>query len=120
VSGPDIFGLIPVDADDATVAAWIERVLTAMDQTPRNPRWRYRATGMTMAEALGQESLREARLDVKITVGEARMVHQAAAARGIATRAYMKQAIGTVMAVCDGVPPGELPSLLKHGLVKPR
>jgi hypothetical protein len=116
----DIFGLIPVDADDATVAAWIERVLVAMDQTPRNQRWRYRATGMTMAEALGHESLRDARLDVRITLGEARMVNDAARARDVGTRTFMKQSIGTILAVCDGVPPEELPSMLKHGLVRPR
>jgi hypothetical protein len=82
--------------------------------------WRYRATGIDVATALGDESLRDARLDVRLNIGEARLVTAAAQARGIGTRSYVKRALGTMLVVCEGVPAEELPSMLKGGLVRPR
>lgn len=111
--------LPPLD-DDEAVSRWIEHELIALDESAHERYWRFRAGG-TPAAALAAVDLREIRIDMKVPVGEARMINDVAAGRGLKTRTYVRRALGSILVVCDGLSPDDVPSLLgEDGVIRPR
>ena len=110
--------LPPREASDDEVRAWVRATVHAMDDTPRVSTWRYRALGMTMGDAmLGAPS--HSRLSIKLPVGEARMVADAAKDRGLSRDVYVRRIVGTWLATFDNVDPESVPTLLLGGMIRP-
>ena len=106
------------EATEAEVAAWVRVRLELLDRAPAAKGWRHRALGMTRAEAIAQAG-RDVRVDLRIPLGEVRIVHEVCRRREIGARAYLRRALGTMLVVCDGVEPAELPYLTSGGLLGP-
>jgi hypothetical protein len=104
--------------NDDEIKEWVSARLAALDDTPRNPRWRHKALGMPRGVAIGMAP-REQRLDLWIPVSEVRVLNDCAKGRELGTRAYMRRAIATVAVVCDDIDPGMIPSLYGGGLIGP-
>lgn len=106
------------EGDDAAVAAWVRERLAEMDDTPRNKMWRTRAQGMPFSVAMSYAPTIY-RLDLRIPVGEMRVLNDVAKSRGLPTRTYLRRAVATVMVACDGVDPSMIPSMVQTGLIGP-
>lgn len=105
-------------SDDAAIAAWVSARLAEFDDSPRDKAWRRKALGMPRPVALAMAP-REYRLDLRIPVGEMRLVNDVAKAHGLGTRTYLRRVLATMMVVVDDVDPEMLPYLAHGGLIGP-
>jgi hypothetical protein len=105
------------EATDDEVKAWVKVAVQALDATDRQRNWRFRALGSSYAEALA-DSPREARLGLKIPVGEMRIVREVAKERGIGTEQLMRRAFATWLVAIGEVDPEAIPYLTKGGMLR--
>jgi hypothetical protein len=105
-----------VEASEAEVREWVAYQMTVIDETPRHPRWRYRAAG-PMGEALA-DAPRSFRLNLRVPVGEMRVLRDVAASRGIGADTLARRAIGTWLVAVGEVDPAALPYFCRGGLVR--
>lgn len=116
----DVWEALPgPDATDEEVAAWVHEALIAIDARPRHRMWRWRAVGGNLADALADAGLRDARLDIRVPVSEMRVITAVCRAREIGPRAYLRRAFGTMLVVCDGLEPSDVPGMCAGGLIGP-
>lgn len=108
-------------SSDEAVREWIRQSILILDDTPRRPFWRWHVQdGKGLAQILAESAPRQHRLDIRIPVGEMRVVLDAAKDRELGVRTYMRAALGTCMVACDGYSPEYIPSLTAPGLLRPR
>jgi len=110
--------LPPREASDDEVRAWVRTTMIALDDTERKSNWRFRAVGMSLGEALA-EAPRDVRVTISLPVGEARLVSDAAKARGIPRDAFIRRVLGTWMVAMEECEPSAIPALLVGGLIRP-
>lgn len=113
-----MIALPSAQATDEEVAEWVRRTVAALDVTPRDPRWRHKALGMTRAEAVSAAPLRY-RLDLQVPVGEMRVLRRLAERRGLGVRAYVRRLIATALLAVEGLDADDVPSLCEGGLIRP-
>ena len=108
-------------ATDQQIAEWIETAVEQLDNTPPRKYWRWHVLdGRGMANVIAESAPRHYRLDIWVPVTEQRLLKDAAEARGIGVRTYMRSAVATILCACDGYSSSEIPELAKHGLILPR
>lgn len=104
---------------DEEIAAYVTTRLRELDTTPRDKRWRTKALGMTMGEAIASAP-RWTMVDLRMTIGEVRVMRDCAKARGMNLRQWIRAAVATTAVCCDHVEPSMIPSLMDKGLLEPR
>jgi len=110
--------LPPVEASDDEVRAWVRTSMIALDDTKRKSTWRFNALGMSLGEALA-DAPRDVRVTIVVPVGEARLISDAAKARGIPRDAFIRRVLGTWMVAMEDCDPDAVPALLVGGLIQP-
>ena len=111
--------LPPTGASEETVNQWILTAMAALDDTVRKAQWLFHAQGGPKSAAFTEVD-RGTRFDLRIAVTEARAIAQVARARDMGARTYARNAIGTMLVVCDGLDPDDVLSLIPDGLLRPR
>lgn len=113
------FGRLTTSEDPADIREFVLARLAELDTTPRDRYWRRNALGMTKAEAIA-DAPRFGRLDLRITLGEIRVLRSCATRRGMTLRPWLRAALATAAIACEGVAAEEIPTLAGHGLLGPR
>ena len=108
-----------IPGDDLENARWVRDRLNELDVTPRKPNWRYRASGMTQGQAAALAP-RVVTLNLRIPVGEMRIVNDVAARRGVSASKLIRRCVGTILVACEDYPVEAVPFLLDGELVMPR
>jgi len=106
------------EADADEVAAWVRSAMIALDDTPRERMWRWRALGGNYGDAVaGAPGM--ARLGIRITLDEKRLLSRIAADRGLPMETYVRRLLGTAIVAVDRVDPDALPFILNGGMIRP-
>lgn len=108
---------LPRTENDEEISRAVAKALEELDDRPRQRDWRRRAGHVPSLVLVDTPSY--VRLDVRIPIGEMRIMRLLAEEREISVRSYLRRALATVMVACDGVPHEELPILAKGGLIWP-
>jgi hypothetical protein len=120
----DTVRLPPLPADGATPAEigdWIDTAMEMLDDSPDNKYWRWEVNGRrSLAEIVADVVPPNYRIDIWVPIGEMRLLNDAARARNLGTRPFLKSAVATVLCACEGYSSSEFPTLAKSGLILPR
>jgi hypothetical protein len=109
--------LPPREASEEEVRAWVKVAIQALDETPRERNWRFRAIGSSYAEAM-VDAPRTARVGLKLPVGEWRIVREVAKERGIGVETLVRRGFATWLVAIGDVDPASIPSLGRGGMLR--
>jgi hypothetical protein len=110
--------LPPNEVTDEDIAALVGAWMEHLDARPRNPMWRYRALGTTVAQAVA-----DAPVTGTVTLhpphGELRVVRKLARDRQLDLATYIRRLVGSMLVVAEDVKPDHAPWWTKDGLITP-
>jgi len=92
--------------------------MEALDDSPRLANWKFRAMGCSLGEALA-EAPRDARITLRLPVGEVRYFTDAARRHGLGRDTFARRVLGTWMVAMEGVEPDDIPFTFKGGILRP-
>jgi len=104
------------EATDDEVRAWVRSAMLALDSTEPRRNWRFRAIGSSYAEAMA-DAPRDARLGLKVPVGEMRILRVVAKERGIGVEQLVRRAFATWLVAIGDVDPASIPYLSRGGML---
>lgn len=111
--------LPPSGATEDEVAAWVRAAILAIDDTPNRRNWRYRAIGQPMGQAIAEGAPRNARVGMRIPIGEWRIIRDIATRRDLGMEVLCRRAFGTWMVAVERIDPVEIPYMTRGGMLRP-